>query len=222
MTRLGLDFVLDSLIQKHITDWEKQNIPRIFHKTTVERITGIYKRIYMSLQMIKNNKGAINMSFNIKDKILSVFVSFINPNDIRSILGTLLIFKSSEKLNNVISSLVLYTGIVATTWIAFSVLRNFESVCVEAFQVKIKALTEDEIKKSFQKKYGNHIEEFAHAFLKGELEEEILNLEKNIKDIRGNFELLRNEKDTLQRLKDVFAKVEEPLLCLETSKDGMI
>lgn len=221
MTRLALDSVLDCLIQKQITDWEKQNIPSIFHKTTIERFTRIYTNIYRSLQMIKNDKAALNMSLSHEDKLLYLVVSFIKPNDVRFIFGTILLFKSS-KLDDVISSVVLCTGIVATAWMAFCFLRGSESAYVEAFRMKINALTGDVIKKSFQKKYGNLIKDFAHAFLKGELKEEIVNLKQNINDILGNLKLFRNEKDSLQRLKDAFAKVEEPLLCLQTSKDEMI
>lgn len=222
MTRLALDSVLDSLIQKQITDWEKQNIPSIFHKTTIERITRIYTNIYRSLQMIKNDKAALNMSLSLEDKILSLLVSFIKPNDVNFILGTILLFKSSAKLNDVISSVVLCAGIVATAWMAFCFLRGSEGAYVEAFQMKINSLTENVIKKSFQKKYENLIKDFAHVFLKGELKEEIVNLKQNINDILGNLKLFRNAKDTLQRLKDAFAKVEEPFLCLQTSKDEMI
>lgn len=223
MTRWSLDSVLDSLIQKQITDWEKKNIPRIFHKTTVERITRIYGNIFRSLQMIKNDKAALEMSLNLKYKILAIVVAFFNPNnnDVKLILG-LLLSRGPAKLNDVISSVVLYTGIVATLWIAFFFLRDSESAYVEAFQMKINAFTEDVIKTSFQKKYQNIIKDFADAFLEGELKAEIVNLKKNINDILGDFGLFTNECDTLQRLKNVFAKIEEPLLCLETSKDGMI
>lgn len=223
MTRWSLDSVLDSLIQKQITDWEKKNIPRIFHKTTVERITRIYGNIFRSLQMIKNDKAALEMSLNLKYKILAIVVAFFNPNnnDVKLILG-LLLSRGPAKLNDVISSVVLYTGIVATLWIAFFFLRDSESAYVEAFQMKINAFTEDVIKTSFQKKYQNIIKDFADAFLEGELKAEIVNLKKNINDILGDFGLFTNKCDTLQRLKNVFAKIEEPLLCLETSKDGMI
>lgn len=222
VTRLALDSALDSLIQKQITDWEKQNIPRIFQKTTIERITRIYTNIYRSLQMIKNNKAALNMSSSLDAKSLSLIVSFIKPNDVNFIFGTFLLFKNSAQLNDAISSAVLFAGIVATAWMAFCFLRGSESAYVEAFQEKINTFTENVIKKSFQQKYENLIKDFAHAFLKGELKEEIVNLKQNINDILGNLKLFRNEKDTLQRLKDAFANVEEPLLCLQTSKDEMI
>lgn len=222
MTRLALDSALDSLIQKQITDWEKQNIPRIFQKTTIERITRIYTNIYRSLQMIKNDKAALNMSSSLEAKILSLIVSFVNPNDVNFIFGTFLLFQSSAQLNDVISSAVLFAGIVTTALMAFCFLRASESAYVEAFQMKKNVLTENVIKKSFQKKYENLIKDFAHVFLKGELKEEIVNLKQNINDILGNLKLFRNEKDTLQRLKDAFANVEEPLLCLQTSKDEMI
>lgn len=215
MTRLALDSAMDSLIQKQITDWEKQNIPSIFHKTTIERITRIYTNIYRSLQMIKNDKAALNTSLSLEAKILSLVVSFIKPNDVNFICGTFLLIKSSAKLNDVISS-VLCDGIVATAWIAFCFLPGSESAYVEAFQMKINAFTENVIKNSFQKKYEKVIKDFAHVFLKGELKEEIVNLKQNINDILGNLKLFINEKDTLQRLKDAFAKVEEPLLCLQT------
>lgn len=172
--------------------------------------------------MIKNDKAALNMSLSLEDKILSLLVSFIKPNDVNFILGTILLFKSSAKLNDVISSVVLCAGIVATAWMAFCFLRGSEGAYVEAFQMKINSLTENVIKKSFQKKYENLIKDFAHVFLKGELKEEIVNLKQNINDILGNLKLFRNAKDTLQRLKDAFAKVEEPFLCLQTSKDEMI
>lgn len=100
--------------------------------------------------------------------------------------------------------------------------RDPESAYVEAFRMKINAFTEDVIKKSFKKKYGKLIKDFAHAFVKGELKEEIVNLKQIINDILGNLKLFRNNEDTLQRLKDAFAMVEEPLLCLQTSKDEMI
>lgn len=223
MTRFGLGYVLDSLIQKKIVDWERENIPRIFQDTTVERITRTYTSIYMSLQRIKNDTVAFKMPFDVMDKIWSVLVSFVHPKG-TCILGSVLLFQWSviPKLNDAISSFGLFAGIAASVLIAVSALRGFEEACVEAFRRKIDALTKDVIRQSFKKKYEDMIKDYAHAFLKGELEEEIGNLKKNVKDMLGNLEQYTNEKHTLYRLNDEFTKVREPLRCLETSKDGMI
>lgn len=223
MTRFGLGYVLDSLIQKKIVDWERENIPRIFQDTTVERITRTYTSIYMSLQRIKNDTVAFKMPFDVMDKIWSVLVSFVHPKG-TCILGSVLLFQWSviPKLNDAISSFGLFAGIAASVLIAVSALRGFEEACVEAFRRKIDALTKDVIRQSFKKKYEDMIKDYAHAFLKGELEEEIGNLKKNVKDMLGNLEQYTNEKHTLYRLNDEFTKIREPLRCLETSKDGMI
>lgn len=143
MTRLALDSALDSLIQKQITDWEKQNIPRIFQKTTIERITRIYTNIYRSLQMIKNDKAALNMSSSLEAKVLSLIVSFVKPNDVNFIFGTFLLFQRSAQLNDVISSAVLFAGIVTTALMAFCFLRASESAYVEAFQMKKKCFNRE-------------------------------------------------------------------------------
>lgn len=224
LTRFGLGFVLDSLIQKKIADWERRNIPKIFEDTTVERITRTYTSIYTSLQRIKNDTAAFKMHFNIKDKIWSVLVSFIRPNSGKYIIGGVLLFNWSvvPKLNDAITTFGLFAGIAASALIAVSALRGFDDACVEAFQKKRDLFTGDVISQSFQKKYEDLIKDLAHTFLKGELEEEIFNLQKNVNDMLGNLKLFRNEKDTLQRLNDKLTKVREPLLCFETSKDGMI
>lgn len=224
LTRFGLGFVLDSLIEKKLADWERRNIPKIFEDTTVKRITRTYTSICTSLQKIKNDTAAFKMHFNIMDKIWSVLVSFIGPNSGKYILGGLLLFNWSviPKLNDAIASFGLFAGIGATTLIAVGALRSFDDACVEAFQKKRDSLTRDVISHSFQKKYEDLIKDFAHTFLKGELKEEIFNLKKNVKYMLGNLKLFRNEKETLQRLNDKLTKVREPLLCFETSKDGMI
>lgn len=223
VTRFGLGLVLDSLIQDKIVDWERENIPRIFQDTTVERVTRIYTSIYMSLQRIKNDTAAFKMPSDIKEKIWSVLVSFVHPRG-KYILGSLLLFQWSliPKVNDVISSVGLLAGIAASALIAVSALRGFEEACVEAFKRKRDALTQDKIRQSFKKKYEDLIKDYAHAFLKGELEEEIGNLKKNVKDMLGNLEQYTNEKHTLYRLNDEFTKIRELLRCLETSKDGMI
>lgn len=223
MTRLGLGYVLDSLIQDTISDWERENIPRIFQDTTLKRITRIYTSIYRSLQRIKNDTVAFKMPFDVMDKIWSVLVSFVHLKG-TCILGSILLFQWSviPKVNDAISSFGLFARIAALALITVSALRGFEEACVEAFQRKIDALTKDVIRKSLKKKYEDMIKDYAHAFLKGELEEEIGNLKKNVKDMLGNLEQYTNEQHTLIRLKDEFTKVREPLRCLETSKDGMI
>lgn len=224
LTRFGLGFVLDSLIQKKIADWERRNIPRIFEDTTVKRITRTYTRIYTSLQMIKSDKAEFKMHFNIMNKIWSVLVSCIQPSGGRYIPENVLLFNWSVvlNLNDTIASFELFAGIAASALIAVSVLRGFDDACVEAFQKKRDLLTGDVISQSFQKKYEDLIKDFAHALLKGELEEEIFNLQKYVNDMLGNLKLFRNEKDTLQRLNDKLTKIREPLLCFETSKDGML
>lgn len=224
LTRIGLGFVLDSLVQKKLADWERRNIPKIFEDTTVKRITRTYTSIYKSLQSIKNDTAAFKMHFNIFDKIGYVLNAFIQPNGGKYILGGVLLFNWSvvPKLNDAIASVGLFATIGAAALITFRALRSFDDACVEAFQKKRDSLTGDVISKSFQEKYEDLIKDFAHTFLKGELEEEIVNLQKNVIDMLGNLELFRNEKDTLQRLNDKLTKVREPLLCFETSNDGMI
>lgn len=223
VTRFGLEFVLESLIEKKIVVWERENIPRIFQNTTMEKITRTYTSIYTSLQMIKNDTPAFKMPSDIKDKIWSVLASFVHPKG-NYILGSILLLQWSviPRVNDVISSFGLFAGIAASALIAVSALPGFDDVCVEAFRRKKTALTKDVIRQSFKEKYEDLIKDYAHAFLKGELEEEICNLKKNVKDMLGNLEEYTNEKDNLKRLNDKFIKVREMLRCLETSNDGML
>lgn len=224
MTRLGLGFVLDSLIQEKLADWERRNIPKIFEDTIVNRITRTYTSIYTSLQMIKTDTAAFKMHFNMKEKIWSVLVSFIKPSGGRYTFGGVMLFNWSvvPKLNDAIASFGLFARIAGTALIAVSVLRDFDDACLEVFQKKRGAFTGDEIRQSFQKKYKALIKNYADTFLEGELKEEIVNLQKNVNDMQGNLKLFRNNKNTLQRLNDKLTKVREPLLCFETSEEGMI
>lgn len=223
ITRFGLEFVLESLIEKKSVVWERENIPRIFQNTTMNKITRTYTSIYTSLQMIKNDTPAFKMPSDIKDKIWSVLASFVHPRG-KYILGSILLFQWSviPKVNDVISSFGLFARITASASIAVSALRDFDDACIEAFQRKKTALTKDVIRQSFKEKYEDLIKDYAHAFLKGELEEEICNLKQNVKDMLGNLEEYTNKKDNLKRLNDKITKVREILRCSETSNDGIL
>lgn len=174
--------------------------------------------------MIKSDTAGFKMHFNSMDKIWSVLLSFIQLSGGRYFLENFLLFSWSvvPNLNDAIASFGLFAGIAASELIAVSFMRGFDYASVEAFQKKRDLLTGDVISQSFQKKYEDLIKDLAHTFLKGELEEEIFNLQKYVNDMLGNLKLFRNEKDTLQRLNDKLTKIREPLLCSETSKNGML
>lgn len=90
-----------------------------------------------------------------------------------------------------------------------NVLDDFETVCRNAFQEKIDALTMDTIKRALRNKYVKEIQIIISTFFEGKLEKEIIKIKENISTMRDKDDSLISVKGTLSSLQTNVAQKSE-------------
>lgn len=207
--KLLIEYLVDESFEKETRAWEAEHIDDIFEETLLKYLSQKHKNIRRSLHSVKNNLKGFETPFDEDRKVNTT-----------ALLGVIQIplFRSLFGRDNRFSALTILVcsltreGVGETfisTLRALNIINNSETLCRNALQERINALTLSKLKCTLRKQYVEEIEKIISAFLEGDLEREIIKIKGNILSIRYEHDFYKSVRGTLSSLQtSVIQKIE--------------
>lgn len=159
-----------------------------------------FEKIHKTLHLIKDNLKGFKTPFDVDNKIRRALALCYIPSG-ASVVLSFVIARTPAALGTV-ATVGILTGLV-TCMVGLEALElvdDFDTVCRNAFNARVKVFTVDEIKRNLRKAYYERIKEIIETFLKGDLKREIERINDNISRIRDAKDLFKLKEKTLSSL----------------------
>lgn len=164
-----------------------------------------FEKIHRTLHLIKDNLKGFKTPFDVDNKIGKALA--LIPGGAGFVFGVVLsriartyAILVPNAVSVSVATVGLLTSLVFVGLQTLEVLDDFDTVCSNAFNARVKVFTVDEIKRNLRKAYFERIKEIIEAFLDGDLKREIERINANISRMRDEKDLFKLEEKTLSSL----------------------
>ncbi|XP_078328855.1 uncharacterized protein LOC144623867 isoform X3 [Crassostrea virginica] len=181
ITRFGIEKELKSRTEEKITTWHREHIVNIFLETFLEIHGERFKKIHEKLHVIKNDMQGIKTPFTAYPRIAAALASSIGSSG-TGLLGSLVVsrFLGNPYVAVGVAAVGIVGGLMVAGLVALDIQDDFDTIRAKAYKAITDTLSKEKIQDGIRESYENDIKTVIEAFMDGELQNEIDNLNKNI------------------------------------------
>lgn len=195
--RLSIAKELDSRIVAETMKWQKKCIENIFYESIMKRLAQHFQNIHQKLHSIKDEMRGIKTPYDGNNKTASVFLSCASGT---AIVGGVVMTRMTSD-HKVLLSVAAAAGVVGGLFVSamstFEVLDDSQTVCINAYEARMKAFTEEKIRVDLKEIYAKSIQKIIEEFLEGDLKDEIHQIKLNITTMQGKRDFYKGEKENM-------------------------
>lgn len=202
ITRFGIEKELKSRIEEKITTWHRKHIVNIFLETFLEIHGERFKKIHEKLHVIKNDMRGIKTPFTAYPRIAAALSSSIGSSG-TGLLGSLVVsrFLGNPYVAVGVAAVGIVGGLMVAGLVALDIQDDFDTIRAKAYKAITDTLSKERIQDGIRESYANDIKTVIEAFMDGELQNEIDNLNKNIDTMLRHLGDYSKEEAALRSLK---------------------
>lgn len=197
--RLAIAKELDTRIEVETMNWQNKRIENIFYESIMKRLTQNFQNIHQKLHSIKDEMRGIKTPYD-GNKYTSVIVSCASGT---AILGGVVMTRMTSD-HKVLLGVAAAAGVVGGLFVSamstLEVLDDSQTVCINAYEARMKAFTKEKIRVDLKEIYAKSIQKIIEEFLEGDLKDEIHQIKLNITTMQGKLDFYKSEKENIASL----------------------
>lgn len=213
-TRFSIGKELNTRFENETKTWQEKHINDIFQRSIMADLIEKFENIHRKLHYIKDNLKGFKTPFDVDNKIGKALASGASG---AGVIGSFLAQRLVSNPGFVygLATVGILSGIVFGSLLTFELVDDFDTVRRNAFQARKDVFTKEEIQRLLKKEYYDGIRKIIKAFLEGDLEEEIIKIEKNILTMENEHGFFKSKKETLSSLQSIVVRQMERLQQIE-------
>lgn len=197
--RLAIAKELDTRIEVETMNWQNERIENIFYESIMKRLTQNFQNIHQKLHSIKDEMRGIKTPYD-GNKYTSAIVSCASGT---AILGGVVMTRMTSD-HKVLLGVAAAAGVVGGLFVSamstLEVLDDSQTVCINAYEARMKAFTKEKIRVDLKEIYAKSIQKIIEEFLEGDLKDEIHQIKLNITTMQGKLDFYKVEKENIASL----------------------
>lgn len=197
--RLAIAKELDTRIEVETMNWQNKRIENIFYESIMKRLTQNFQNIHQQLHSITDEMRGIKTPYD-GNKYTSAIVSCASGT---AILGGVVMTRMTSD-HKVLLGVAAAAGVVGGLFVSamstLEVLDDSQTVCINAYEARMKAFTKEKIRVDLKEMYTKSIQKIIEEFLEGDLKDEIHQIKLNITTMQGKLDFYKSEKENIASL----------------------